>query len=359
VKRLKIVISLIVTISLAVSSKAAPQSAMAEPPRQSPGIAPQPQVEETGLGRDKAMIVSLGGLIARYNQRLSLDETVTLIQAVLEASEEYQLDPLLVASVIAAESSFHPRARSRCGAEGLMQLTEPLQPWVGVSDPYDIRQNIAGGCKYLHGLQKRFGRIELVLAAYNAGPTRVARLGRVPDIRETICYVSRVTKLQVRLNAEMKKSMEDRAFRPVLAPSFLDPPEGDAPLPVAKPEEKPDRWLIASLVQGEGVMSRPSPQAVSKPGVSIGKRRGGVQKAMPLASTAEPGGALNGIAQSLLIARADQDGAAPNREEFLGPVAVPGEYEQMAEPVDLESYEKAGEREVYLAPVEDCSSSEA
>lgn len=349
-ERLKIVISLIVTIGLAVSGKAAPQRPAVEPARQHQELAMQD--DEIGMGREEATIVSIGGLIASYNRRLPLEDQVTLIQAVLEAAEEYELDPLLVASVIAAESSFHPRARSRCGAEGLMQLTRPVQPWLGVSDPYDIRQNVAGGCKYLHGLARRFGRIDLVLAAYNAGPTRVARLGRVPEIKETICYVSRVIKLQERLKAEMKTLCRGvQAFPPSFSTAFPGPVDGGAPLPIAKPGEKPDHWLIAALVR-EGVKNLPSQPAPTRPGAGVGKRRNGERKPLPPAVMVEPGN-LNDISQRILIARADQDLSAPNQENFPDPAAVPFEYEQRPCAVAIDSGEILGEREVYLGPHEE------
>jgi soluble lytic murein transglycosylase-like protein len=85
-----------------------------------------------------------------------------------------------------------------------MQLTPLVQPWLGVTDPFDIRQNVAGGCRYLTDLKKRFHRTELILAAYNAGPGRVAHLGRIPRIKETIYYVHRVTFLHTRLIAEVR-----------------------------------------------------------------------------------------------------------------------------------------------------------
>ncbi len=153
---------------------------------------------------DSTATACLVRLVRKYNRRLAISETLVLIDAIYTAAIVHDLDPLFVASVIAAESSFNPRARSCCGAEGLMQLTRPIQPWLGVKDPFDIKENVAGGCQYLTYLRRRFDRPELVLAAYNAGPGRVARLGRVPEIPETVGYVHRVTKLHARLAAEVR-----------------------------------------------------------------------------------------------------------------------------------------------------------
>jgi len=165
---------------------------------------PYPAIEAWTATRSDAVVSCLVALVRRYNRRLEIPEALTLVDSIVSASFSNDLDPLLVASVIAAESSFNPRARSHCGAEGLMQLTRPIQPWLGVTNPYDIRQNVSGGCKYLTYLRRRFERIDLILAAYNAGPTRIARLGRVPEIQETIRYVHRVTAMHARLAAEAR-----------------------------------------------------------------------------------------------------------------------------------------------------------
>lgn len=166
---------------------------------------PYPAIAGWMATRDGVVIGLLFSLVKQYNRSLGHEEVLTIVDAVLGAHFKHDLDPLLVASVIAAESSFNPRARSHCGAEGLMQLTRGLQPWVGVRNPFDIRQNVAGGCRYLHAMKRRFGRLDLALAAYNAGPTRVARLGRVPQIAETIRYLHRIEGLHARLAAEAQR----------------------------------------------------------------------------------------------------------------------------------------------------------
>ena len=170
-----------------------------------PDSHPYPAIRGWMATKDGAVVGLLLSLVREYNRGLNVEEVLTIVDAVLAAHFRHDLDPLLVASVIAAESSFNLRARSHCGAEGLMQLTPGLQPWVGVSDPYDIRQNVAGGCRYLDALKKRFGRLDLALAAYNAGPARVARLGRVPRIRETVRYLRRIEALHTRLIVEARR----------------------------------------------------------------------------------------------------------------------------------------------------------
>ncbi|WP_051275939.1 transglycosylase SLT domain-containing protein [Desulfovirgula thermocuniculi] len=120
-----------------------------------------------------------------------------------EASRETGLDPRLLKAVAAAESGFDPRAVSPKGALGLMQLMPGTAREVGVSDPFDPAQSVRGGARYLRSLLDRFGgRLDLALAAYNAGPGVVERHGGVPPYRETREYVRRVIKIFGRLGGD-------------------------------------------------------------------------------------------------------------------------------------------------------------
>ncbi len=92
-------------------------------------------------------------------------------------------------ALIAQESRYQPFARSSAGAMGLAQLMPETARHLGVSDPWDPLQNLRAGARYLRAQIDRFGSWELALAAYNAGPARVARYGGIPPFRETRAYV--------------------------------------------------------------------------------------------------------------------------------------------------------------------------
>ena len=107
----------------------------------------------------------------------------------------YDVPADLVAAVIEAESSRNPRAVSRRGARGLMQLMPKTARRLGVDDPFDPRANIEAGVKHLRAMIDIFGNdLPRVLAAYNAGEVAVIKHRGVPPYRETRAYVKRIVK---------------------------------------------------------------------------------------------------------------------------------------------------------------------
>ena len=140
-----------------------------------------------------------------------------LIQApygdlIQSAAKKYSVDADLIFSVIAAESNFNPRAISRRGARGLMQLLPATGTRFGVKDIFDPAQNIDAGTQYLRDLTARYqGDLVLTLAAYNAGPGAVQRFGRVPPYNETISYVRAIRKTYAQRKSKNNPKPEAKA----------------------------------------------------------------------------------------------------------------------------------------------------
>jgi soluble lytic murein transglycosylase-like protein len=129
---------------------------------------------------------------ARFHSILSERELEPLIK---RHSSQQQLHPALIRAVIKAESNFDPRAVSRAGAIGLMQLMPQTAVRLDVRDMFDPDENVGGGTKYLRQLLDRFhGNLPLALAAYNAGENIVDRYQSLPPIDETRQYVRKVLR---------------------------------------------------------------------------------------------------------------------------------------------------------------------
>lgn len=119
--------------------------------------------------------------------------TKDLSAIISSASNRSRIDADFIASVIRAESANNPRAVSRKGARGLMQLMPETANHLGVKDSFDPSENVDGGVRYLRELLLRYnGDAAKALAAYNAGPHRVQQYKGVPPYRETRAYVARV-----------------------------------------------------------------------------------------------------------------------------------------------------------------------
>jgi soluble lytic murein transglycosylase-like protein len=131
-----------------------------------------------------------------------------ILQSIQNTSREHGVDPHLVQAVIEVESNFAPTARSKAGAEGLMQLMPQTQKDMGVQRPFDIQDNIRGGVRYLGQLLDRFPSLELALAAYNAGPGQVKAYSGIPPFPETEHYVQKVLSLYQDLSAKPREYVQ-------------------------------------------------------------------------------------------------------------------------------------------------------
>ncbi len=110
-----------------------------------------------------------------------------------EAASTHGVDPRLIVAVAKRESAMNPRAVSRVGAQGLMQLMPATAAFLGIADSFDPRQNVFAGTRYLRMLLDTFrGDLDMTLAAYNAGPGAVQKYRGIPPYRETRAYVTAV-----------------------------------------------------------------------------------------------------------------------------------------------------------------------
>src|SRR5271165_1722482 len=139
---------------------------------------------------------------------------------VAAASSQHQIDADFIASVIAAESANNPRAVSRKGAQGLMQLMPATASKLGVKDSFDPADNVDGGVRYLRELLLQYnGDIPKALAAYNAGPQRVQQYKGVPPYRETHAYVARIINDFNRKKLAERKTPRNESPKAVIARS--------------------------------------------------------------------------------------------------------------------------------------------
>lgn len=147
-----------------------------------PDEVPYPELEETAAGRREPL------------PSFDLDE-VPYGELIDNLATVHGVDPYLVKALIQVESGYEPRARSRKGALGLMQLMPATVRQYRVRNPFDPKANIEGGIRHLKALLGRFDSVSLALAAYNAGEGAVQRFGGVPPYRETRNYVKKILSL--------------------------------------------------------------------------------------------------------------------------------------------------------------------
>ena len=122
-------------------------------------------------------------------------ESIPYHGIIIQVAGRYAVDPHLVRAIIFAESGFNPKAISKKGARGLMQLMPSTAKALGVQNVYDPQENIEGGVRYFRSLLDRFdGDVQLALAAYNAGSRHVRNYEGIPPFKATRHYIKKVLK---------------------------------------------------------------------------------------------------------------------------------------------------------------------
>jgi soluble lytic murein transglycosylase-like protein len=111
---------------------------------------------------------------------------------IVAAANRHKVDSALVKAIILAESGYNPKAVSKVGARGLMQLMPRTAKWLGVKDSFNPEHNINAGVRYFSKLLNQFGDVTLALAAYNAGGRNVRKYNGVPPYKATRYYIKKV-----------------------------------------------------------------------------------------------------------------------------------------------------------------------
>ncbi|MBM4300673.1 MAG: lytic transglycosylase domain-containing protein [Deltaproteobacteria bacterium] len=188
--------------------------ALVAPPggeRKNPGETLPVTVRE-GTGQAPRLPAQIANLVKRQNLEMVIEKY----------AEQYGVDQDLVWAVIRQESGFNAHAVSPKGAMGLMQLMPGTAAMMGVSDAFDVEQNIAGGIKYLERCLSQFNQdVCLALAAYNAGPGNVVKYQGCPPFAETRHYVATILKAYA--GESLRESLKLIGLSPFMDEDVIDP----------------------------------------------------------------------------------------------------------------------------------------
>ena len=185
-RRICLLIVLLVAATLQLADTMARRAASA------PTVAVQKVFTVARPAEASKTVAPPGGVHPEYSRHAR--RTVHLYQPIIQrAAQRFEVDPALVKAIIMTESGYDPRAVSRRGAKGLMQLMPSTAESLGVDDSFNPEHNITGGVRYFRQLMNRFDDdAALALAAYNAGLNRVLKYDGIPPFKATRRYVQKV-----------------------------------------------------------------------------------------------------------------------------------------------------------------------
>lgn len=145
---------------------------------------------------EEAIVNAVAEYAMMLNRRLERGLAEKIARCLLDAAKRNDLDPCLLAAIVARESSFHPEARSSSGAIGLAQLMPQTVSMLGVANPHDVAQNLDGAARYIAMLMSRWrGRddfVEMALASYRLGPRIIELRCGIPDVAGIALYLNDV-----------------------------------------------------------------------------------------------------------------------------------------------------------------------
>jgi hypothetical protein len=242
----------------AAPAPVAPQAAGEAGSHVSQAVVAQPEGAEENPGQTPGvMFRERDGQPPRLPLQIAnLVRSQNLEKVIEKYARQYGVNQDLVWAVIRQESGFNPHAVSPKGAMGLMQLMPGTAALMGVTDAFDVEQNIAGGIKYLERCLSRFNQdVSLALAAYNAGPDNVVKYQGCPPFPETRHYVASILKAYA--GETIREDLKLIGLSPVMDEDGLEPerPQGLAwrvPRPqwrIATPQYKlgSPRWKVSLL----------------------------------------------------------------------------------------------------------------
>lgn len=217
-------------------------------------------------------------IVASIRRRTQSETQASIVTLAHRAGVRYGIPESLVAAVIAVESEFNPRAISRRGALGLMQLMPRTAAVLGVRDAFDPRENVDAGARHLRDLLNRFADVPLALAAYNAGAQAVIDHGGMPPYPETRAFVARVMsrlergvtpaaavvaaatprriRVAARLTTNGVQHDGDLVVIPAAALARDDEPRFEAVLPAQEPTREPRPVAVSASVVSFGTRER-------------------------------------------------------------------------------------------------------